>query len=105
MISVIRLILSYVNQFFQVVGKTHERVFQMGYFLKICPLIHFNPITAAGGLIKMKRSDSKEMCSTYLSVKTLLKFASSYTNVLLFFCITFSGTYAVPTFFTVVEMM
>lgn len=77
MISVIRLILSYVNQFFQVVGRTHERAFQMGYFLKICPLIHFNPITAAGGLIKMKQSDSKEMCNTYLIVESLLKFAVS----------------------------
>lgn len=100
MISVIRLILSYVNQFFQVVGRTHERAFQMGCFLEICPLIHFNPITAAGGLIKMKRSESKELCSTYLSVKTLQKFALSYTNVLLFFCITFSGRYTVhPPFF------
>lgn len=35
-------------------GKTREgeRAFQMSCFLKIWPLIHVNPITAAGGLIE-----------------------------------------------------
>lgn len=73
MIYVIRLILNYVNQFFQMVGRAHERPFQTGCFLKIWSLIHFNPIIAAEGLIEMKHPQIQRKCwklGAYLSVKS-----------------------------------
>lgn len=73
MVCVIRLILNDVNQFFQTVGRTRERAFQMGRSLKVCSLIHFNPITAAGGLIEMKHPQIQRKCwklGSRISVKS-----------------------------------
>lgn len=62
MICVIRLIINYVNQFFQMVGRSTCETVPDGLLSdNTVLLIHFNPVIAAGGLAEMKNPlDPKE---------------------------------------------